>query len=71
MLLAKEFTTSEFDLSVDKEAIRLGYVSFLLTSNSHFAPDAHGSAQPNPQPAWVATFHCSQLEDATVFTRPN
>jgi len=55
VLLAQGFTSSDFSLSIDKQAIRLGYVSFLLTSNSHFLPDQHRGATPNPQPAWIAT----------------
>lgn len=70
VLLAEGFTTSDFSLSVDKEAIRFGYVSFLLTRNSHFPPGTHGAdVDVNAQPAWIATFHCSQLHDAFPFTR--
>jgi len=69
VLLAEGFITPEFTLSIDKEAIRFGFVSFLLTRNSHFNPETHNSGT-NPQPAWVATFHCDQLENANVFSRP-
>lgn len=69
VLLAQGFTSSDFSLSIDKQAIRLGYVSFLLTSNTHFSPRQHRGATFNPQPAWIATYHCSQLENGTVFTR--
>ena len=66
VLLAEGFTTGNFSLSVDKEAINSAYVSFLLTRNTHFRPRKHDHNNPlNTQPAWIATFHCDELESAT------
>jgi hypothetical protein len=70
VLLADGFTSSHYTLSVDNEAIKSGYVSFLLTSNSHFSPGQHDPNNAlNPQPAWIATFHCDELAGASAFRR--
>ncbi len=70
VLLADGFTTKHFTLSVDKEAIKYGYISLMLTSNSHYSPGTHsGQSSTNKQPAWVATVHCDSIESQTAFKR--
>ncbi|MBX2886114.1 MAG: BNR repeat-containing protein [Granulosicoccus sp.] len=67
VVLAEDFTNAGYTLSVDKTAAKMGYVSFLLTKATHHEP---GSVrEPNPQPAWVSTFSCADLESVASFRR--
>lgn len=67
VVLAEGYTNAKYTLSVDQRATNLGYVSFLLTQTSHHKPRTVTTA--NPQPAWVATFSCADLESAKPFKR--